>query len=450
MRVAVIGAGISGLVTAYYLEKSGIDVTLFEASERVGGNIYTVKTGDFLLETGPNSLLGNREIFELIDDLGISAEILRPGLGAKKRYIVRDGRLVALPASALDILTTRAFSLGGRLRLLKEPFIPRISMNGESVAAFFERRVGREITDFAVDPFVSGIYAGDPKRLSIKSAFPKLFNYEKDKGSITRGALVSRKEKRSKLPKGSPRSFTFKDGMITLTGTLHDKLKDSVRLTTPVLSLTKRGDGYVTETAAGEELFDSVVISTPSDAASSLVSELNASVAATLADVYYPPLAVVYVAFNKKDVGSCADGFGALVPSKEKRRILGFLFSSAVFAGRAPETQHLFTVFIGGSRNADLCSKPNEDLIKIAVEEVADLLKIPAEPTFTSIKKWGRSIPQYNIGYERIPEAIEQLRVSHPRIFFCSNFYNGISVGDCVKNGMAMAQEIVKFAKAGS
>jgi oxygen-dependent protoporphyrinogen oxidase len=448
MNAAVIGGGISGLSVAFRLKQAGVGVTLFEATQRVGGNIETVRAGGYLLEHGPNSLLGNRELFELINKLGIANAVQSPRPEAKKRYIVRDGRLTALPAGLADIFTTKALSIRGRVRLLKEPFVGSGSVDDESVASFFERRFGKEVADYAVDPFVSGIYAGDPQRLRIQSAFPKLYRYEQEKGGIIKGALFSPKNKAARLPKNAPRTFSFSDGISTLTDSLRVSLGGSVRCETACKEIrVNEGDSVelITDTSAGT--FDAVVISTPADAAARLIATLDDDLSSELGKIYYPPITVVYAAFKKDRVKVEPNGFGVLVPAVEERRILGVLFSSSIFEGRAPDDEHLFTIFIGGSRNAELCAKTEDELIRIATDEVRDLMEITGEPTFTAVKKWERSIPQYNIGYERVPEAIERFRRSHPAIFFCSNFYKGISVGDCIKNSVSTSRDILDYLK---
>jgi oxygen-dependent protoporphyrinogen oxidase len=446
MKVAVIGGGISGLCTAFRLRDAGVEVKLFESGPRVGGNINTVTENGYLVENGPNSLLANREILDLVNDLKLTGEIARPRPAAKKRFIVRNGRMVALPSGPVDIFTTDAFTAGGRLRLLKELFVKSKSPNGESVSDFFERRLGKEIAEYAVDPFISGIYAGDPHKLSIKSAFPRLYNYEKEAGSIIKGALFSPKDKNGKLPKDTPRSFTFKNGMSTLVDALQQQLGESVTTGNAVISISIDGDhGYRVVSESGSVSFDAVVVSTPANAASRLVADMDGNLAAELANIYYPPIAVVYAAFKRAQVKENVDGFGILVPAAEKRRILGCLFSSSLFDGRAPEGQHLFTIFIGGSRNAELCQKMEDELIKIGLDEVRSLLGITGQPTYAAIKKWDRSIPQYNIGYEKVPAAIDRFREQNPGIFFCSNFYKGISVGDCVKNSILTRDAVLEF-----
>ena len=449
MKVAVIGGGISGLCTAFRLKNAGADVALFESGRSVGGNIKTVIGDGYLLENGPNSLLANRELLDLINDLRISKQVLKPNPAAKKRFIVRGGRLTALPSGPLDIFTTSSISAGGRLRLLKEPFISTRSASGESVSSFFERRLGKEIAEYAVDPFISGIYAGDPRKLSIQNAFPRLHKFEQEAGSLIKGALFSPKDQAAKPPKGSPRTFSFKEGVSTLTNALQGGLGDGLKLGHTVTAITSDGrEGYRVTSRAGVQPFDAVVISTPANAAATLINGLDTALSTELSNIYYPPIAVVYAAFKREHVKENVDGFGVLVPAAEKRNILGCLFSSSLFGGRAPADQHLFTIFIGGSRNAELCQKMEDELIKIALEDIRPLLGITGQPTFTSIKKWDRSIPQYNIGYERVPAAIDKFRESSPGIFFCSNFYKGISVGDCVKNSVTTAADVAEYLKS--
>jgi oxygen-dependent protoporphyrinogen oxidase len=316
------------------------------------------------------------------------------------------------------------------------------------VASFFERRLGKEIADYAVDPFISGIYAGDPNKLSIRSAFPKLYELESGHGSLLQGALFGKKDKKKRLPKGTPRTFTFQGGMQTLTDTLSQRLGQSIRLGTSVESLERSSDGdYIVSSAGIEERFGAVAICTPARAASRMLAPMDETLASKLAEIYYPPIAVVYTGFKKEQVDVEPDGFGILVPAAEKRRILGCLWTSSIFDNRAPDGYHLFTTFIGGSRNAALCDAREPELIDVAVDEVSSIMGVKGEPEFTGIKKWERSIPQYNIGYESTVEAIEAFQQQHPGMFFCSNFYKGISVGDCVKNSVTTSDAIACYLR---
>lgn len=437
-KVAVIGAGISGLCVAYRAQKAGADVTLFDASERVGGNIHTVKNGPYQYEHGPNSLIANAEIFELIDDLGLRDRVLATEPAAKTRYILRDGKPVALPGSIVQGLTTKAFSIGGRLRVLKEPFIGSKTSDTESVYEFIERRIGREMADYAIDPFVSGIYAGDPRKLSLTNAFPKFHNLEQTSGSLIKGALFGKKVPAKPVPEGAPRMFSFKAGMHTLVDGIAENLTD-MRLQTPVESFGKENGGF----AVNDERFDRVALCTPARATSRFVASLDADASREIESVYYPPIAVIYAAYKKEQVGVSPDGFGILIPGVEQRDILGGLFSSSVFAGRAPEDEHLFTIFIGGSRRPELCDNDDAKLIDIATSELASILSITGSPVFTDIKRWERSIPQYNIGYEKVTAAVESVQDQNPGLVVCSNFYKGIAVGECIKNSITATDRLL-------
>jgi oxygen-dependent protoporphyrinogen oxidase len=315
-RVCIIGGGISGLCIAFGLQQAGVDVTLFEKGESVGGNIKTEQHDGFLIEHGPNSLLASRELLDLISRLEINDQIARAKPAAKKRFIVRDGKLAALPMGLFDLISNRAFSVSAKLRLLKEPFVGTKSRASESVADFFARRLGREIVDYAVDPFISGIFAGDAERLSIEQAFPRVFEMEHSHGSLFAGALFSRND--SKPPNGITRTISFINGMQTLTDTLAKKLGEQVRLNTAVHSIGESKGGFEIETAdGGTEHFDIVVVSTPAWAAAELIRNLDGDPAKSLADIYYPPVSVVYTAFKKENVKTAADGFGFLVPGRE-------------------------------------------------------------------------------------------------------------------------------------
>ena len=437
-KVAVIGAGISGLCVAFRAQKAGADVTLFDSSEQVGGNIHTVTNGSYTYEHGPNSLMANGEIFELIDDLGLADKIVETRPAAKKRYILRDGKPVALPGSVLGGVTTKAFSVSGRLRVLKEPFIGSRTSEAESVYGFIERRLGREMADYAIDPFVSGIYAGDPRRLSLTNAFPKFKNLEATSGSLIKGALWGKKIPSKPIPEGAPRMFSFNKGMQTLVDGIAENLSD-LRLGTQVESLAKTNGSY----AVNDEKFDAVALCTPARATAKFTSSFDANAAGEIEKVYYPPIAVVYASYKKAQVGVNPDGFGILIPGVEKRDILGALFSSAVFDGRAPEDEHLFTIFVGGSRRPELCDNTDEKVIDIATSELASIMGVTGEPVFTDIKRWERSIPQYNIGYENVTAAVDKIQDENPGLVVCSNFYKGIAVGECVKNSIIATERLL-------
>ena len=449
-KVCVIGGGISGLCVAYRLKKKGFEVLLVERNAVCGGNIQTERGDDYLIEWGPNSTLVSNHLFELIAELGLLEAVMPANRSAKKRYILKDGKLRPLPLKIAQILSTDIFSAKAKLKLLREPFVKSKSPENESVAEFFRRRLGAEVADYAVDPFVSGIFAGNPEKLRVESAFPSVFQMEKDYGSILKATAFGKKEKPSRfVPKGISRTVSFAGGMQTLTDKLAENLSDEVKTGKEVLKIGEVESGKWKVESDEEDLnresFDAIVIATPSFVAAKLIENLDCELSERLRGIYHPPLAVIVSAYGRENVEKDLDGFGFLVPKVERRKILGSLWSSVIFENRAPKDTHLLTTFIGGARNAELFDKTDAELFEITREELGDILGVQGEPIFQRIKRWKKSIPQYNLGYEKIEKGIKQFEQNNQGIFFCSNFYRGISVGDCVKNAGQTADEIEKF-----
>ncbi len=439
-KICIIGGGISGLVAAFLLNKKGFEVKLFEKSGRVGGNIQTVNVDGFLIEYAPNSLLKSPRLVDLIRELKLDGEVLAANPANKKRYVLREGKLKSLPMSILKMATSDYFSLKARLRLLKEPFVRTKSKENESVAEFFERRLGREIVERAADPFIAGIYAGNPESLSVKSAFARLYELEERYGSLLIGSLLSKTEK---ADKSFPRTFSFKNGVQTLIDKLTENLGESIQINTKVKQIEKTSDGkWIVETSSGEDVFDSLIISTPAEASANLIEKIDTKLSEKLKSIYYPPVAMVYFGVKKENLKQNLDGFGFLIPSSEKRRILGTIWNSAVFENRSPEGFHLLTNFVGGARNAELFEKSDEELFEIVYAELKDILGLRQKPGFSHIKRWQKAIPQYILGYEQNVKSIEDFENKFQNIYFCSNFYKGISVGDCVKNAYKTVDEI--------
>ncbi|NJM51997.1 MAG: protoporphyrinogen oxidase [Blastocatellia bacterium] len=303
--------------------------------------------------------------------------------------------------------------------------------------------MGREVVEKAADPFIAGIYAGKPEKLSIKSAFPRLYELEKDYGSLLVGALFAKSEK---TDDNLPRSFTFRRGAQTLTAKLAENLGADVQTNSEVLRIGKRTDGKFTiKTSGGETVFDAVILASTAEVCAKVLEDADLS--AKLREIYYPPVAMIFFGVKDENLAQKPDGFGFLIPSSENRKILGTLFNSAVFAKRAPDEFQLLTTFVGGARNAKLFDKSDEELFEIVFTELNEILGIKQKPDFQHIKRWQKAIPQYEIGYDKLETAIENFEQKTPGAFFCSNFYRGISVGDCVKNAYETAENVENFLK---
>jgi oxygen-dependent protoporphyrinogen oxidase len=448
--VVVVGAGISGLVVAWRLERSGLEVTVLEAEPRAGGTIGSAREQGCLVETGPNSTLDTSPLIQpLLAAVGLAAERIEARPEAKKRYVLRGGRLIALPLSPPALVATPLFSLGAKLALLREPFVGRGDAGAEeTVAQFVRRRLGGEFLDYAINPFVAGVYAGDPERLSVRAAFPRLHELERRYGSLIRGQFLGARERRRnpEQSKQSATMFSFRDGMQALPDALAARLA-TLQLATRATALARDPEGGWTVSADGpagrtEHRARAVVLAVPAYAASGLVRAHASAAADALDAIVYPPVAAVVSAYDRAAIAHALDGFGFLVPEKERRRILGTIFSSTLFENRAPEGTALLTTFVGGMRQPELASRDEKDIARGVHEELAGLLGAAHGPRWAKVARWARAIPQYTLGHLERMETLARAEEALPGLFFCANYRGGISVADCTKSGHATAERI--------
>jgi protoporphyrinogen/coproporphyrinogen III oxidase len=449
-KIAILGAGITGLATAFQLKRDGFEPIIIEKRSKPGGAIETDRERDFLVERGPNSALETTPLIgEIVEAVGLKEEIIYGSKTSNKRYILRNGKLHPLPSSPKSFITSNLFSIRAKGRLLLEPFIGK-SEEGyyQSISEFVKRRLGEEFLDYAINPFVAGVYAGDPDKLSVKSAFPLLYNLEEKYGGLIMGTIKSIKErkKRKEKSKQSAKMISFKGGMQSLPIAIADYLDQSVIYQAEVTAVEKRTDGYKVIYRQGDQVdaisCDAVISTIPAYAAAPLFAAFDAKVAEHLNAVYYPPVLTLSLAYNKKDIKRELDGFGFLIPAKERKAFLGALWNSIIFEGRAGNGEALFTLFIGGARDPEIINYDREVVIKKVRKEFEEIMNIQGEPIFTTNKFWSRAIPQYNIGYIEHENYFELFENQNKGIILGGNYRGGISVSDCIKNSEKIAERV--------
>lgn len=453
--VAIIGAGVTGLTAAYSLKQKGLAVTIYEAGPRVGGVIQSTRKSGFLAESGPNTLLETApQISHLIRELGLETRRLYSHPAAEARFVVRDRRPVAMPSSPLGIFVSKLLSTSTKFALLREPFIPP-SLNGkdESVAEFVTRRLNEEFLERLADPLVGGIYAGDPHMLSVRHALPRLAQLEAKYGSLIRGQIAGARERKKSGTVSRDRApkMSFDEGLQVLPDTLAARLGDAVKLTTPVTALAQTGDTWRVKTSQGESEHDAVIYC----GTAYRLAELQVSAGTPAApvdlslfsEIRYTPVASVVLGFRRADVTHPCQGFGMLIPKIERFKILGAIFSSALFPNRAPEGHVLLTSYLGGERNPDLAGSTADESVRIATADLAILLGVKGQPVFAHTTFYAKAIPQYNVGYARFKDRLNEIESRTRGLFFAGHFRDGVSLGDLIVSGCNMAGRLEQFLK---
>ncbi len=445
--VVVIGAGISGLSCAVALREHGLDVRVLEAAPRAGGVIRTRRVGGWLVEHGPNSTLDRHPaLARLIDAAGLSARRVDASPRSRSRYVLRDGRLHAIPLTPGAFVTARLLSVRGRLRVMREPFVPRGGHPGETVAEFVRRRLGEEFLDYAIDPFVSGVYAGDPAELELASAFPEMAAFERDYGSIIRAAMATAGRRRRRRRRAGVRGsvmLSFDDGMETLPRALAGRLGESLELRTAVSAVERDGGGWRVHRDGGGALrARDVVLAVTADAAADLVQPLSDAAATALRAIPYAPVAVVFLGLPRAALAHPLDGFGFLVPTRERRAILGTIFSSTLFPRRAPQGHVALTSFVGGARHPEAVEQDESTLVRRVTDELGSILGLRGDPVVTDVVRWPRAIAQYTRGHSRRIGVLRALERDQRGLHVCAAFDGGPSVVDRVRRAFELADAI--------
>ncbi|PKY10388.1 protoporphyrinogen oxidase [Acidithiobacillus marinus] len=438
--VIIIGGGLSGLASAYFLQQQGVSARVLEAGSRVGGNILSREEEGYLRDLGPNSLMLKGPVVpDLIHSLQLEADLVEANAVAKRRYILnRHHQPVPLGPGVL--LSGKLLSLQGRLRLLSEPFRrQKQGIGEESIADFVRRRLGPEVLTWLVDPFVSGVFAGDPQKLALAATLPRLQRMEQEHGALFKAALAGRK----KPPQSKTRLISFRQGLQTLPLRMAEQLHGPIHCQTPVDRLEQHADGsWEVHSARQSWRSTKIILALPAPKAADLLKTLHPNLAKELAAIPYPAVSTLSLGFPRSRVKHALDGFGLLIPRILGLQTLGVLFSSTLFPDRAPADQVLLTVFIGGSQNP-LAGRSDDDLLQTALEEIRPILGVDGEPSFSRCQNWPEAIPQYELGHLARLEHIAQMTQQIPGLYFRANWRDGVALGDCMEAARQLSQQII-------
>ncbi|MFT0812766.1 protoporphyrinogen oxidase [Synechococcus sp. OH20] len=457
-EVVVIGAGISGLTLALRLRqgRSAQSVLLAEASPRVGGCISTQSKNGYRWEEGPNSFTPVPPLLNLIAEVGLAEQLVLAD-AKLPRYIYWEKELLPVPLSPSAAIGSRLLSVGGKLRALQGllGFVPPPPGREETVRQFFRRQLGSEVAERLVEPFTSGVYAGDPDQLSALAAFPRVAGLEERYGSLFAGALQALRHR----PQPSPVAIqpppqrgqlgNLRQGLQQLPEAIAQKLGDSLRLGWRAVQLKRDEMGYWVgfKTAEGSRwvVARQVVLALPAPEAASLLQELNPPASRLLAGIPYPPVAVVALAYPQEALPQPLRGFGHLIPRSQGLRTLGTIWASCLFPERSPQGYHCFLSFIGGATDPLIAALSPEERAQIVHAELSQiLLTRPVEPIRLGERLWPRAIPQYTLGHrQRMAQLQAYLASQTPGVWVCANYLDGVALGDCVRRAEALAQQLL-------
>lgn len=454
MKIAIIGGGISGVSAAFWLSKrlsefnKDFKITLFEKNSKPGGSIDTVKDGDFTVEAGPNGFLDSKPYtLKLVEEAGLKDKLYKSNDLARKRYIMRYGRLIRLPEKPQQFFKTDLLTFKGKLRVMAEYFIPQKILEDETIADFARRRLGEEACDYLISPMVSGIFAGDPEKMSLRACFPVIYDLEVNYGGLFKGMLKKKGKKSG--PAGPDGVLTsYSGGLINLINDLIGRCENvEIRLNTPVERITKGREKFEIFSKDGQENFDYIILTCPSYEASKITNSLNETLSEEFSKISYAPAFVVGLGFEEKDIEDELDGFGYLIPAKENRKILGALFTSSIFPERVKNGKKLVRVIMGGDRNRWVNDKSDEELIDIAFNEVKDTLKIKNKPVCKIFFRWEKAIPQYYIGHLKTVKNIEDIADNIGNLYVGGNILYGVGINDCTKRSYDIVEKFIQNLK---
>lgn len=471
-KVAILGGGVTGLAAAYRLAKMGHIVRLFEQTNRLGGAIRTEMTDGWLVESGPQSLRESSPLISMvIRGTGMHKTRVDAAPAARRRYLVRGGRPVPLPASPAGIVLSRLFTPWAKLRIMGDLLCrPRPEAPDCSFSEFIRRHCGREAAETVGQALAAGVYAGDADLLSARHAFPTLWDYDHLHGSLLRGHEQHLKNCERRHENPAPPVFSFQRGMQTLTHAL------VVQLPADVIALQARVEALVPgprwqviwrdlrgregspeddwsktdDTGRQVEGFDAVVCALPAVAMSRLeFGERNECPMAPLAELPHAPLASLFLGYRRDQVAHPLDGGGLIAPPRERRKLLGVVFASSTFPGRAPEGHVALTVQAGGMRQPGLAGLPAAELLAAVAPDLRELLGVRGDPVFLRHAAWPRAFPQYNLGHVRFNQTMNQCEKKNRGFFIGGHVRDGVSVSDCILSGERLAEKAAAYDPLG-
>ncbi len=479
-KVVVIGGGIGGLSTALSIEEEavqkglGLQVTLLERKERLGGNIRTEKADGFLIEGGPDCFLSEKPwAMELCKKNGLGEKLLTTNDKDKKTFVLSGGKLHELPEGVILMVPTRIIpfmtssliSFFGKIRMGLELFIPRKKTDDdECLGDFVRRRLGQEALDKIAEPLVAGVHAGDPRTMSVKASFPKFVQMEAEYGSLIRGMIARMGQMRKMVaarksaeksgdgsaPKPKVTMFmTLKDGLGELVDSIVERLEmTTIKTGVNASAVVKTASGYEVRLEGGETIeCDSVVIAAPAYAASALIADLDKETSELLSTIPYVSTATVSLGYKKKDIKHPLNGFGFVVPKAENRGIMAASWVSVKFAGRAPDDSVLIRCFVGGSKKEELVFASDEQIEKLVRDDLNDIMGIEGEPVVKRIFRWHKAMPQYTIGHIERVSSIEEKIAKYPGLYLGGSAYHGIGISDCIRIGEETAKKAVTYIR---
>jgi protoporphyrinogen/coproporphyrinogen III oxidase len=448
--IIIIGAGLTGLSLGYYLNKAGKNFVILERETKPGGVISTGEENGFVFERGPSTgVLSTSEIALLFEDLKHRCSLEIANRGAGKRYIMKDGRWIALPSGFLSAISTPLFTVADKMRILREPFVKPGTDPDETVAQLVRRRLGKSYLDYAVNPFIAGIYAGDPAKLVTRFALPKLYALEQDYGSFIRGTVAKARLKKSEDEKKATREvFSVENGLGNMISALADEIgREKIITGCESVTVYKVLDGYkvIFEDIEGkaDEFNAPVVITTIGGyVLPPVLSFIPRQTLRVISELEYAKVVQVAVGY-KKWTGKALDAFGGLVPEIEKRKILGVLFPSAIFRGRAHEGGALLSVFLGGMRDPSMIAKDDNEIRDIVLSEIRETLFCNQDPDLFKIHRYEHAIPQYGRDSELRLMTIRNIQRDYPGLILAGNIRDGIGMADRVRQAKAIATSLL-------